>query len=260
MIAYDKKAAQNIELSYQTPEIVRQRIQTLEALALRAGEHILDAGCGTGLLVRDMSSTIGSQGRITGVDLSNAMLEVAKNRCSELTNIELKQGSVTQLDFADNSFDAASCIQTLLYVDQVEIALSELHRVLKPGGRVAIIETDWRGVVLNSPDEVMTRKILDAWDAAVSSPNLPVKLTPLLKKLNFSAIKIIPIPILNTSFSEVNFSSGMLEYFSSYAVKNKIITKDQAALWMTQIRDLSKADSFFFCVNRFLFTAVKAGA
>ena len=259
MITYDKKAAQNIELNYQTPEIVRQRIQTLEALALRAGEHILDAGCGTGLLVRDMSSTIGSRGRITGVDFSNDMLEVAKKRCSELTNIELQQGSVTQLDFADNSFDAASCIQTLLYVDQVETALSELHRVLKPGGRVAIIETDWRGVVLNSFDEVMTRKILDAWDAAVSSPNLPVKLTPLLKKLNFSAIKITPIPILNTSYSDVNFSSGMLEYFSSYAVKNKIVTKDEATLWMTQIRNLSKTDSFFFCVNRFLFTAVKAG-
>jgi arsenite methyltransferase len=257
MVIYDKKAAQNIEVSYQTPEIVRQRIQTLEALALRADEHVLDAGCGTGLLVHGMSSTIGSQGRIVGVDFSNDMLELAKIRCSEMTNIELQQGSITQLNFADNSFDAASCIQTLLYVDEVEAALSELHRVLKPGGRVAIIETDWRGVVLNSPDEVMTRKILDAWDAAVSSPNLPVKLTPWLKKLNFSAIKITAIPILNTSYSEVNFSSGMLAYFSSNAVKNKVITNEEAELWMKQILDLSKTDSFFFCVNRFLFTAVK---
>jgi arsenite methyltransferase len=259
MVIYDKKVAQHIELSYQTPEIVRQRSLTLEALALRAGEQVLDAGCGTGLLVHDMSSTIGSQGRIIGVDFSADMLELARNRCGVLANIELKQGSVTQLDFADNSFDAASCIQTLLYVDDVATALSELHRVLKPGGRVAIIETDWRGVVLNSPDEVMTRKILDAWDAAVSSPNLPVKLTPLLKKLNFSAIRITAIPILNTSYSDVNFSFGMLEYFSNYAVKSKVITKVEAELWMTQIRDLSKTESYFFCVNRFLFTAVKAG-
>lgn len=257
MVIYDKKAAQDIELSYQTPEIVRQRLQTLEALALRAGEHVLDAGCGTGLLVHGMSSTIGSQGRIVGVDFSDDMLELAKQRCSDLTNIELQQGSVTQLDFDDNSFDAASCIQTLLYVDDVETALSELHRVLKPGGRVAILETDWRGVVLNSPDEVMTRKILDAWDAAVSSPNLPVKLTPLLKKFNFSAIKTTAIPILNTSYSDVNFSSGMLNYFSNYAVKNGVITQDESELWMLQIRELAKTDSYFFCVNRFLFTAVK---
>lgn len=259
MVTYDKKAAQDIERSYQTPEIVRQRIQTLEALALRAGEHVLDAGCGTGLLVQGMSSTIGSQGRIVGVDFSNDMLEVAKNRCSELDNIELKQGSVTELNFADNSFDAASCTQTLLYVDDIETALSELHRVLKPGGRVAILETDWRGVVLSSPDDIMTRKILDAWDATVSSPNLPVKLTPLLKKLNFAAIKTTAIPILNTSYSDVNFSSSMLENFSECAVKIKSITENEAESWMTQILALSKEDAYFFCVNRFLFTAVKIG-
>ena len=74
MVIYDKKAAQNIELSYQTPEIVRQRIQTIEALALRASEQVLDAGCGTGLLVHAMSSMIGSQGRLVGVDFSHDML------------------------------------------------------------------------------------------------------------------------------------------------------------------------------------------
>lgn len=258
MVTYDKKAARDIELSYQTPEIVRQRIQTLEALALRAGEKVLDAGCGTGLLVHGMSSTIGSEGRIVGVDFSEDMLELARNRCADMDNIELQQGSITQLPFADNSFDAASCIQTLLYVDQVETALSELYRVLKPGGRVAIIETDWRGVVLNSPDQLMTRKVLDAWDAAVSSPNLPVKLIPMLKKLNFKAIKTEAIPVLNTSYSTVNFASGMLEYFSTYAVKNKVISAEEAERWITQIRDLAKTDSFFFCVNRFLFTAVKS--
>jgi arsenite methyltransferase len=257
MVIYDKKAAQDIELSYQTPEIIRQRIQTLEALALRAGEQVLDAGCGTGLLVQGMSSTIGAEGRIIGVDFSNDMLELAKVRCAEMANIELHQGSVTQLDFEDNRFDAASCIQTLLYVSEVETALSELHRVLKPGGRVAILETDWRGVVLNSPDQAMTRKILDAWDAAVSSPNLPVKLIPLLKQQGFSAIKTEAIPILNTSYSEVNFSSNMLANFSTSAAKNNVVTEAEADQWITEIRDLAKTDSFFFCVNRFLFTAVK---
>ena len=258
MVTYDKKAAQNIELSYQTPEIVRQRIQTIEALALRAGEHVLDAGCGTGLLIEGMSSTIGADGRIVGIDFSGDMLELAQIRCDGINNIELQQGSVTQLPFQDNSFDAVSCTQTLLYVDEVETALSELYRVLKPGGRVAIIETDWRGTVLHSPNQSMSRKILDAWDAAVSSPNLPVKLIPMLKKQKFGAIKTEAIPVLNTSYSEVNFSSGMLEYFSTYAVKTNAVTAEEAELWIMQIRDLAKTDSFFFCVNRFLFTAVKS--
>ena len=258
MVTYDKQAAKDIELSYQTPEIVRQRIQTLEALALRAGEHVLDAGCGTGLLIQGMSSTIGPGGRIVGIDFSDDMLEVARNRCDGISHIELQQGSVTQLPFDDNSFDAVSCTQTLLYVDDVETALSELYRVLKPGGRVAIIETDWRGVVLSSPNQAMTRKILDAWDAAVSSPNLPVKLIPMLKKQKFGAIKTEAIPVLNTSYSPVNFSSCILQDFLLHAVKDKAITTQEAEQWITQIRDLGKNDSYFFCVNRFLFTAVKS--
>lgn len=120
MISYDKKATQHIELSYQTPEIVRHRIQTLEALALGVGEDVLDASCGTGLLVHGMSSTVGSQGRIVGVDCSQDLLEPARNRCHEIDNIKLQQSSVTKFAFADHSFDAVSCIQTLLYVDEVD--------------------------------------------------------------------------------------------------------------------------------------------
>lgn len=258
MVTYDKKAAQDIELSYQTPEIVRQRIQTLEALALRAGESVLDAGCGTGLLIQGMSSTIGVDGRIVGIDFSDDMLELARNRCDGIDNIELRQGSITQLPFEDNSFDAVSCIQTLLYVDEVETALSELYRVLKPGGRVAVLETDWRGLLLNSPDQVMTRKMLDAWDTAVSSPNLPMKLIPMLKQQKFNAIKTEAIPLLSTSYSESNFSVSMLKFFSVYAVGNNAVTAEEARLWISQISEQAKTDDFFSCINRFLFTAVKS--
>ena len=84
MITYDSKAASDIERSYLTPEIARQRMQTLEALALRAGERVLDAGCGTGLLVEQMAMAVGDSGQITGVDFSQDMLDMASQRCQEL--------------------------------------------------------------------------------------------------------------------------------------------------------------------------------
>ena len=55
MIKYDKKAAQEIELSYNTPDIANQRLRTLQALAINAGEHVLDAGCGTGFLTKELA-------------------------------------------------------------------------------------------------------------------------------------------------------------------------------------------------------------
>ncbi len=257
MVTYDRQAAQDIERSYLTPEIINQRNRTLDALALQAGEQVLDAGCGTGLLLEQMALSIGDKGRAVGVDFSADMLEVAVQRCRGLSNVELQQGSVESLDFESDIFDVVSCTQTLLYVGQVETALAEIHRVLKPHGRVAVLETDWRGVVFNSLDDSLTRRILDAWDNAVASPNLPVKVGKLLRQQGFSAIKVEAIPIINTSFSGNNFSSSMLEWFTKNAVKHGAITRQESDLWQQQVQDLVAQDAYFFCVNRFLFTAVK---
>ena len=258
MITYDRKAAQNIERSYQTPEIIRQRLQTLSAMALRAGERVLDAGCGTGLLVETIAGIVGTSGSVVGIDCSNDMLDIARGRCADIAQVKLQLGSVIQLEQASDSFDAASCTQTLLYIDDVEAVLRELHRILKPGGRIAILETDWRGLVLNSADDEMTVKILKAWDHAVPSPNLPVKLTPLLRALNFSAIKVEAIPVLNTSYTADNFSASMLKYFADNAVRQNVISRAESKQWLQNLVELEQQDAYFFCVNRFLVTAVKS--
>ena len=257
MIVYDSKAAQDTERSYLTPEIIQQRSRTLETLALQAEEQVLDAGCGTGLLLEQMAMSVGDNGRVVGVDYSPDMLDMARHRCQGLGNVELQQGNVEQLEFESNSFDVVSCTQTLLYVEQVETALEEIHRVLKPHGRVAILETDWRGVVFNSLDESMTRRILTAWDDAAESPNLPVRLGKLLREINFSAIRVEAIPILNTSDNGNNFSSRMLKGFAKNAVKHDAITQQESDQWQKQVQELVQQNAYFFCVNRFLFTAVK---
>ena len=256
-VKYDAKAARETDRSYLNPEIINQRLRTVEAMALRTGERVLDAGCGTGLLTELIASQVGGSGHVTGVDYSQDMLDFAAPRCEPLGNVELHQGSVTQLDFADDTFDAASCVQTLLYVDDVETAIGELYRVLKPRGRVAILETDWRGVVINSPDYKLTRQILDAWDDTVSSPNLPTRLTPMLNKAGFSGIRVQAIPILNASYNKDSFGGSMIKYMAKNAVKQKILDRAKADEWVKGIVDLADQQAFFFCVNRFLFTAIK---
>lgn len=254
---YDSKAARATERSYLNPEIISQRVRTIEALALRAGERVLDAGCGPGLLAEQMAIAVGGKGQVVGVDYSQDMLDLANQRCSKLDNVQLQQGSVEALEFEDNSFDVVTCTQTLLYVKNVDLAIDEIQRVLKPGGRVAILETDWRGVVLNNQDDVLTRKIFDAWDNTVESPNLPVKLGPMLRARRFNAIRVEAIPIINASDTENNYSSGMFKWLTKNAVKQGVVSEQECDLWMQQIRQLAEQDAQFFCVNRFLFTAVK---
>lgn len=257
MKIYDDKAAQRIERSYQTPEIVNQRLRTLAALALVRGESVLDAGCGTGLLLEQEARTVASEGRAEGVDFSDAMLAHAHRRCDGLEQVSLQQGSIETLPFEDASFDAVSCTQTLLYVEDMDRALREIHRVLKPRGRIVIIETDWRSAILNSPEPEITRKIFDAWDLAVANSNLPRRLGPILRRIGFGALRVEAIPVLNASYSEHSFSAGMLENFSNSAIKQNLITAEDAQSWRGGIEALIELEEYFFCVNRFLFSAIK---
>lgn len=257
MEKYDKQAAARIDRSYQTPEIVNQRLRTLAGLALGRGERVLDAGCGTGLLLEQEALAVGSEGRAEGLDYSDDMLAHARGRCADLPQVGLQQGSVESLPFDDASFDALSCTQCLLYVEDLDRALAEFYRVLKPGGRIAVLETDWTGAVLNSRDQALTQRIFDAWDLACANPNLPKRLRPLLSGLGFGALRVEAIPVLNAGYCENSFSAGMLDHYAGAARRRKIITEDEASAWRAGIDELIAEDAYFFCVNRFLFTAVK---
>jgi len=257
METYDKKAAELIERSYQTPEIVNQRLRTLAALALANGESVLDAGCGTGLLLEQEALAVGPGGRAEGVDYSEAMLAHAHRRCEGLEQVNLQQGSIETLPFDEASFDALSCTQTLLYVKDLDKALAGFYRLLRPGGRIAIIETDWSGAIINSLDQSVTRKILDSWGGTVVNPNLPRRLRPILRKFGFDAVRVDAIPVLNASYTENSFSANMLQNFASTARRANAISAEESEAWLEGIDRIIQEDEYFFCVNRFLFTAVK---
>jgi ubiquinone/menaquinone biosynthesis C-methylase UbiE len=257
MVVYDEAEARKTDRAYLTPDVTRQRMRTLEALHLEAGESVLDVGCGSGLLAYDMATLVGTDGRVVGVDVSEDMLMLAERRCADLPQVDLKQSEAENLSAGDASFDAVTCVQVLLYLSDVPTALSEMRRVLKTGGRIAIIETDWRGMVLNSFDDPLTRKMIAAWDDAVSSPNLPVRLGPLMKSQGFSAVSVDAFPILNTSCTPGNFSSDMLEQFARYAREQGTVSAGDSEAWLDDLQQKGADGSYFFCVNRFVFTAVK---
>lgn len=111
--------------------------------AVRPGDRALDAACGTGdLALADLTA---GASRVTGLDFSERMLERARRKSSA---IEWVQGDMLALPFADATFDAATVGFGVRNVADLELALRELRRVLRPGGRLAILEiTQPRGAL-----------------------------------------------------------------------------------------------------------------
>jgi demethylmenaquinone methyltransferase/2-methoxy-6-polyprenyl-1,4-benzoquinol methylase len=111
----------------------RWRRITAEAV-VRPGDLVLDACCGTGDLA---IAGAHAGGRVTGLDFSEPMLERARRKAPQL---EWVSGDLLALPFADEGFDAATVGFGVRNVDDLELALRELRRVLRPGGRLGILE------------------------------------------------------------------------------------------------------------------------
>ncbi|MBX2869297.1 MAG: methyltransferase domain-containing protein [Acidiferrobacterales bacterium] len=242
--------------AYAAPEIVHQRQRTLDSINLSLGQSVLDVGCGTGFLTASMAELVGKSGAVCAIDKENDMVSATKDRCKSLTQVSSSTGDVTQLSFPDNHFDVVTCTQVLLYVEEVEKAINEMQRVLKPGGKLAILETDWRTTVMYSRYPETTETIYRAWDNTVPSPNLPVRLNKLMTDAGITDINIEAIPLVNTSFDPMNFSVSSLNWLSGNAYKKGAITKEESQKWREDLASLGDTGEYFFCVNRFLFVGV----
>jgi ubiquinone/menaquinone biosynthesis C-methylase UbiE len=115
--------------------------------ALRAGDAVLDLGCGAGFDALVAALAVGPQGHVAGVDLSPEMLALAEQGRADarLTNVEFRKAPVEALPFPDASFDIALSNGVLNLIPDKPAALREIFRVLKPGGRLQAFDMGLAG-------------------------------------------------------------------------------------------------------------------
>jgi ubiquinone/menaquinone biosynthesis C-methylase UbiE len=131
---------------YLVPTFFTPCAEQLLALAPpQAGHRVLDVACGTGIVARLASSTVGAAGRVVGVDVNDGMLAQARASAAEAAcPITWQTGDAASLGGPDGSFDVVYCQQGLQFLPDRPGALAEMHRVLAPGGRVAVAV--WRDI------------------------------------------------------------------------------------------------------------------
>jgi ubiquinone/menaquinone biosynthesis C-methylase UbiE len=184
-LRFDEETSRKVESLYLTPDVVAQRCQVLKALQLRQGERVLDVGVGPGLLAYDMAVSVGPNGHVCGIDISEDMLNMSRKRCADQPWTEYQRADATDLPYLDDSFDAAVSTQVYEYVADIPAALAELFRVTRSGGRVVVLDTDYSSLVIYTRDEARMKRVLSAWDEHFVHAGLPRILTGHLRDAGF---------------------------------------------------------------------------
>src|SRR4051794_15567511 len=119
--------------------------KVLASMEIASGAQVLDVACGSGIVARTAAPLVGPSGRVVGLDANPAMLTVARQAAPEAgLDIEWEEGSALELPFADRCFDLVLCQHGLQFFPDRLKSLTEMRRVLVPGGKVAIMT--WRGL------------------------------------------------------------------------------------------------------------------
>jgi arsenite methyltransferase len=254
-LQFDPEVSRQIESVYTTPDVIEQRRVVRTALALRTGDRVLDVGVGPGLLAAEMAAEVGPQGRVCGIDISDSMLAIAG------THAQVPGGPAVELELADagliphgaESFDVVVSTQVFEYVEDVAGALDEIHRVLRPAGRVILLDTDWGSTVWRSNDDVRMRRVLSAFEQHLEDPHLPRSLGDSLDKAGFTLTHLQVVPMLNAGFDPRTYSAGLIDIVAGFVPGRAEVTEQEAQAWANDLRGLGAG--YFFSLNRYLFVA-----
>ena len=178
----------------------------MDCLRPTQGERILDIGSGPGFLVNDIARLVGSTGEVHGVDMADNMVNAARDLCAELPWVCFDVGDAMHLNYADNEFDAVCTTKVYEYVPHLDAAVAESARVLRPGGRGVILDSDWAAPYWSATDTVLRDRIIAAWSEHCAQQEVPMRLAASIRRAGLSLGRVVALPLVNVASEPDCFS------------------------------------------------------
>jgi arsenite methyltransferase len=155
---------------------------------------------------------------------------------------------VTAIPLVDGQMDRAVAVQVLEYVPDLDRALAEVRRVLKPGGTAVLVDTDWRSAVWHTDDRQRTDAVLRAWEDHFRHPHLPAMIPRLARSAGFTTVELVALPMVETDTEDDTYSLGMAATIAHFVART---APDVAKEWRADVKAQSGRGEYFFSLNRF---------
>ncbi|WP_306371076.1 methyltransferase domain-containing protein [Nocardiopsis sp. CC223A] len=220
------------------PEARALRDRARESLRLRPGDPVVDVGCGGGRATAELAA---AGVRAVGVDLDPAMLDAAR---AAHPGADFRHGDAYRLPLPDGSVRGYRAEKVYHSLDDPARALAEAHRVLAPGGRLALLGQDWDAYMVDSDDPDATRRIIAAYADTMPDPRAPRRQRALLAAAGFTDIGVEGRVVVFTDAEVVD----MLVGFAETAARSGAIDGERARSWTREQRSRAESGRLFVAV------------
>jgi ubiquinone/menaquinone biosynthesis C-methylase UbiE len=226
------------------PQTVSRRRLSHDLLALRPGMVIAEIGCGTGM--------VGPNGHVHGFDMSKQFIAAARARAAGSGQVDFQVADAVSLPLPDASLDAYRAERVYMHLKSPGAALAEAFRVLRPGGRLLVMDQDWDTLVLDG-DVATTRMVTRAFTDSLVNGTIARRMRPLLRQAGFNDIKVTLESTLETDGTAVDWLTGSI---AKAAVAGGL---DPALVdaWVRDLQRRSDEDRFLLASVHFITTARK---
>ena len=235
-----------LQVVEQLVQQTKQRSYTY--MQIQPGQRLLDVGCGPGTDTIPLAQLVGPTGHVVGVDCDPAMIAEANQRAEQSdvsTLVKHKQADVASLPFESGEFDASRCERLFQHLHNPAQALAEMARVVKSGGWIVVLDTDWGTVSIDTPEVDIERRLTRVHaERCLHNGYSGRQLYRLFKQQKLADISIEVCPQIITNYALAR-QIVLLDQAEKEALTAGIITSDELQRLHTSLERADSEGVFF---------------
>lgn len=236
------------------------KLLSYERMNVSSGDNILDVGCGPGVDVIALAKQVDELGKVIGFDHDLRMLDEALQNVKDsgvIKSVSVVQGSATQLPFQTDHFDGCRSERLFMHLIEPEQVLSEMIRVTKPGGRIVVLDTDWRSLSIDNPLPnielaLSDYRLVHVIKNGYSGRSLYRQFRA--QQLSEIAVEVFPICLTDR---DLFYFICMQQAIEDQALADHAVTRQELNYWRAELKHAAGNDSFYGCANVVMVSATK---
>ncbi len=232
----------------QLADVRSRRKRSYVLAGVASGDRVVDVGCGLGTAATEMAAVVGDEGSVLGVDASGAMVAEATKRHTA-SRVEFRQGDALDLPLRDATVDVYRAERLYQHLADPAAALSEAARVLRPGGRLVLIDQDWDALLFDGDDRELTRSVLRSFSDSMVGGWIGRRFHALLSDAGFAGVEVEAETVVSTAWDDYGMVAGLV---ARTAAADPNVGPDASSAWLRDQETRAAAGRWIMTMTHFL--------